>query len=186
MRSPKHLLATITAGIVVVMAIGFVVPYVLADDDGDAGGSGDGYSDTRQGAAGDPGGTAGPEDQGAAEPAPPRLTEPRESPTPAEPSQEALEIAGLWAEAWVDHSEGDTVEEWLSGLRPYTTQEYLAVMESVDPANIPAEEVTGEPEAATSYVNSVEAEVPTDGPTLRITVVNTGAGWRVAHYEQAG
>jgi hypothetical protein len=59
-------------------------------------------------------------------------------------------------------------------------------MSTVDPRNIPASKVTGAPTATTSYTSSVDVEISTDGPKLTITVVNTGAGWRVAHYGQAG
>jgi hypothetical protein len=88
--------------------------------------------------------------------------------------------------AWVNHPDGITNQQWLEGLRPFTTEEYLPVMSTVDPRNIPASKVTGVPTATTSYTSSADVEIPTDGPKLTITVVNTGAGWRVAHYGQAG
>jgi hypothetical protein len=55
----------------------------------------------------------------------------------------------------------------------------------VDPGNIPASKVTGEPTVVNSFTSSLEVEIPTDGPKLSITVVSTTAGWRVTHYGQA-
>jgi hypothetical protein len=61
-------------------------------------------------------------------------------------------------------------------------------MRSVDPGNIPASKVMGEPTpiTSTSYTSSVVVEIPTDKLKLSITVVSTDAGWRVSQYDQAG
>ena len=58
-------------------------------------------------------------------------------------------------------------------------------MSTVDPANIPASRVTGEPTAGTSYTSSVQLIIPTDGPKLSITVLRSDVGWRVSDYVQA-
>ena len=55
----------------------------------------------------------------------------------------ALSVAGRWVAAWVDHPQGITSQQWVDGLRPFTTDEYLGVLTGVDPANIPASRVTG-------------------------------------------
>jgi hypothetical protein len=60
------------------------------------------------------------------------------------------------------------------------------VMASVDPANIPARQVTGPPSAINSYTSSVEVGLPTDGGRLDITVIKTPQGWRVSGYTKAG
>ena len=97
----------------------------------------------------------------------------------------ALDVARSWAIAWSNHPDGTTNEQWLAGLRPYTTDEYLPTLSGVDPANIPASRVTGAATATKVSPASVTADVPTDSLTLAITLVDTTAGWRVAGYERA-
>ena len=103
--------------------------------------------------------------------------------TSAAPSP-ALAVAARWAAAWTNHPQGGTAQEWVDGLRPYTTEEYLAVLAGVDPANIPADRVTGEPRALRVAARSVQVEVPTDTLTLVVLVVATEDGWRVAGYDR--
>lgn len=116
---------------------------------------------------------------------PTRLSQPLVTPTTAAPNGDAVRVAKEWAAAWVNHPAGITSAQWLEQLKPFTTEEYLPVMSSVDPANVPATKVTGEPTVGTSYTSSVQLTIPTDGPKLSITVVSTNAGWRVADYDQA-
>ncbi|MFC5996003.1 hypothetical protein ACFQE5_17495 [Pseudonocardia hispaniensis] len=97
----------------------------------------------------------------------------------------ALRTAAAWAAAWADHPEGITSQQWLSRLRPYTTDEYLGVLSSVDPANVPATRVTGAPTPVRVAPSSVQVTVPTDALTLVVLVVDTESGWRVAGYDQA-
>ncbi|MGH3949616.1 MAG: hypothetical protein ACRDSE_10875 [Pseudonocardiaceae bacterium] len=179
LRSPRHLIVTVVVLVVLIAAIGFIVPKVLPEGEQPAMTVGAGPSSSLAG----PGQTSTP---GQSAPPETRLTEDLSTPTSAPPAPEALAVVEKWATAWVDHPEGTTTEEWLSGLAPYTTEEYLAVMSSVDPANIPAKKVTGDPVAVNSFTSSLDADVATDGPTLRITVVSTDAGWRVASYSEAG
>lgn len=185
LRSPAHLVGTLVVLVAVVVTLGIVVPQLP----GGGGGSGPNAAtgETSRDAGDRTTGSGSDEsDSDSTEPLPTRLTEPRQTPTPDDPDPAALRVAEEWATAWVNHPEGMTIEQWLDGLRPYTTEEYLPVMSSVDLANIPATKVAGEATAATAFTSSVEAEVPTDGPTLSLTVVRTNAGWRVAHYDEAG
>ena len=109
---------------------------------------------------------------------------PRSLPTSAAPGP-ALSVAARWSAAWVDHPQGTTPQEWVDGLRPFTTDEYLGVLSGVDPANIPATSVTGKPKAVRVAARSVNVEVPTDAFTLDVLVVSTEDGWRVAGYDRA-
>jgi hypothetical protein len=78
-----------------------------------------------------------------------------------------------------------TNAQWLDGLRPYTVEEYLNTeMATVEPANIGATKVTGEPQAVESFTSSVKVKLPTDDGDLLITVIQTPDGWRVNFYEQ--
>lgn len=114
-------------------------------------------------------------------PAPQTTTAPlSEAPTAA------LVVASRWATAWVRPPEGTTAEEWREGLRATTTQEYLGVLGSVDPTNIPSTVVTGQPRPVLVSDGSVQAEVPTDAVTLLVLVVETETGWRVAGYDRVG
>lgn len=93
----------------------------------------------------------------------------------------ALQVAGRWAAAWVRPPAGTTQQQWLQGLSATTTAEYLGVLYTVDPANIPATRVTGAPTATRVAPRSVQAEVPTDTVKLLVTVVISDAGdWRVS------
>jgi hypothetical protein len=98
---------------------------------------------------------------------------------------EALTAAERWARAWVRPAEGTSARQWLDGLRPLTTEEYLGVLSGVDPENIPATEVVGEAEAVRVADRNVQVELETDALTLRVLVVDTEAGWRVAGYDRA-
>ncbi|GAB3498492.1 hypothetical protein [Amycolatopsis cihanbeyliensis] len=184
LRSPRHLVGTLVVFVALVVATGIAAPHLFGDQDGN-GGAGAAPAGESTTASGDGPGRStrtGPEESSTL---PTRLTEPRETPTPAAPDPAALQVARQWAAAWVNHPDGMTNQQWLDGLRPYTTEEYLPVMATVELANIPASEVTGEPSAGKSYTSSVEAIVPTNGPKLKLTVVETDAGWRVGHYERA-
>jgi hypothetical protein len=191
MRSPKHLVVSLIVLAIVVTAIGVVVPKLTGSDQpnaGNTGSSGPGTSAPNQniGGGGAPG--TNPGSQPTSVPStslPTRITQPPQTPTSAPPSPQALDVMTLWAKAWVNHPQGITNAQWLDGLRPYTTEEQIAIMSTVDPTNIPATQVTGPPTPKTSYTTSVEATVPTDNGVLTITVISTPQGWRVAKYEKA-
>lgn len=179
LRSPRHLAGTAIAVAILVLAIGLVVPQVLGPKQVQkptpAGIAAESTSATTRG--GTSATSSGPMST--------RLTAPLVQPTSAAPNPDALNVAKQWALAWVNHPAGITNAQWLDGLRPYTTEEFLPQMSTVDPNNIPASRVTGEPTATQSFTSSVQALVPTDGPKLSITVAQTPAGWRVTEYDQA-
>lgn len=104
---------------------------------------------------------------------------------PSQAPPAALTAATKWTQAWAKHPEGTTTETWVKGLRPWTTDEYLSVLSTVDPANVPATKVTGSARAVAVSPKSVRAEVPTDALTLLVLVTETGGEWRVAGYDRA-
>jgi hypothetical protein len=180
LRSPKHLIGTLVFLAVLFTALGIVLPKVV------------GKAKATPGPAGTTTSVSTPHSPGIAAPVPAtstlptRLSGPVTTPTTAPPNFDALRVAKEWANAWVNHPAGMTSEQWLNGLRPYTTEEFLAAkMASIDPANIPATKVTGEPVVGQSFADSVQLTITTDGPKLSITVVTTNAGWRVTAYDQA-
>ena len=125
---------------------------------------------------------------GAAVPAPtapPELT-PRTLPVSAAPPA-ALTVARAWTTAWADHPPGVTAARWSAGLAPFTTAEYLPVLASVDPANVPGTRVTGAAQAVEVRPESLRVQVPTDAVRLELLLVQVAPGdWRVAGYDRAG
>ncbi|MEV6874034.1 hypothetical protein [Amycolatopsis sp. NPDC051128] len=178
LRSPRHLMGTLVFLAILVTALGILLPKVVGKPQAKAAAP----PGTTTSAHATPPGVAAPVPTSNL---PTRLSAPLVTPTSAAPNNDAIRVAKEWAAAWVNHPAGITSEQWLANLKPFTTEEYLPVMSSVDPANIPATKVTGEPQVGTSYTSSVQLTIPTDGPKLSITVVNTNAGWRVADYDQA-
>ena len=188
MRSPRHLIVTFLVVFAVVLTIGLVVPRVLGTAGGGSTATGAGTTDSTNPTAAAPATGTAPVAATTTVPQgslPTRITAPSQAATPAPPAARAMEVANRWAKAWVNHPKGVTTEQWLNGLRDFTTEEQLAVMSSVDPENIPATAVTGAGVATSSYTTSVNVNVPTNGGTVSILVIATPQGWRVAHYEQA-
>lgn len=97
----------------------------------------------------------------------------------------AVEVAARWSAAWLRPAEGVTGPQWMEGLRPFTTDEFLGQFATVDPANIPATRLTGEPQPVRVAANSVQVDVPTDALTLRVLVVLTeDRVWRVSGFDR--
>lgn len=172
LRSPRHLVVTVLVLVGLLTVIGLLLPRLVAQD-----GTLPAASTTSQ----TPTGT-----EDLQRPPPTRETRLTTTltPTSAPPDPVAVATAGKWAAAWVNHPKGTTGEEWLARLRPYTTEEYLAVLRTVDPRNIPADKVTGKPAPVNSSDKQVDVRVTTDGPTLIITMIETADGWRVAQYTE--
>jgi hypothetical protein len=195
MRSPRHLVVTIVVVGALVLTVGLIVPRLTGSNQPSPGAAanlgGTSSTTTRTGTPGSgsgQGNSPGAGQNPTTNPTsslPTRQTAPAQTPTSAPPAPKALEIATAWAKAWVNHPDGVSTEQWLTGLKPYTTEEQIAVMSTVDPRNIQATAITGEPTVKVSYTTSVEATIPTNAGVLDITVIARPDGWRVAHYEQA-
>ncbi|MEV6609242.1 hypothetical protein [Kutzneria sp. NPDC051319] len=181
LRSPRHLITFV----IIVVALGIVVASVIpkAPSSGSAQPAGDTTTDS----AGATGSSSGQSPTTTTTTAQTRLTSPLLNPTPAPPSPQALDVALKWVKAWVNHPAGITAQQWLDQLKPYTTDEFLPQMGSVDPANVPATKVTGAAVSVDSTTSSVVADVSTDGGTIQVTVITTPSqGWRVSKYDKAG
>lgn len=105
---------------------------------------------------------------------------------PVEVPGEALLVAEAWVRAFLTAPEGITSEQWAEQMRPYTTDESLAILRSVDPVNVPQAQVIGKPQSVSSGAGKAEVDVPTTTVVVRLLLVPTSAGWRVAGFEQAG
>jgi hypothetical protein len=71
-------------------------------------------------------------------------------------------------------------------LRPYTTDDLFPQLQSIDPANVPAAQIIEAPRTVSVGASSAEVDVPTTAVVVRLLLVSTPAGWRVASYERAG
>jgi hypothetical protein len=177
LRSPLRLAVTTVLVIAVVVGATFAIAAL------GPGRAGSGPADASGGpASGGRGSAAARTPTPTVLPPVPELTP---SPLPLSAAPEAaVEVAARWAGAWVRPRPGTTAQEWLDGLRSTTTDEYLGVLSGVDPDNIPATRVTGEPRPVRVAARSVQVEVPTDSLKLRVLVVRTEDGWRVAGYDR--
>jgi hypothetical protein len=180
LRSPRHLAITALVLAVVATVIGFVMP----DDANPVAAQ---LSTTRPA-------TKPPSSAGSAGQTTSRATStPRSSlpavtttpPSSAPPAPEALNVANAWARAWVNHPPGMTSQDWVAQLAPLTTEEFIPQLSTVDPANIPSTAVTGPPTPTSSTARAVEADVPTDGAVLHLTLIATPEGWRVSAYNRS-
>lgn len=177
LRSPGRL--AFTAVVLAGLVFGLVLLGDSVDDDGGggliAGGPQERWDSGGSGVSATPTPTMLP---------PVRALTPQQLPVDQAPPQ-ALEAARVWTSAWVNHPEGITAQQWMAGLRPYTTDEFLGVLAGVDPRNVPASRVTGSAVPVRVSPKSVEVVVPTDTLRLRVLVVETDVGWRVSRYERA-
>jgi hypothetical protein len=182
LRSPKHLASACIVLAILVIGLGIVLPQTLGNKVAPtpADPFGASPSSSPRTAAGIP-----ITSSATTSSLPTRLSAPLLTPSPSAPSPDGLKVAKQWATAFVTHPDGITNAQWQDGLRPFTTEEGMTETKEVEPGNIPATEVIGEPRAVKSFSKSLEAEVSTNGPTLVITVVDTGSGWRVSHYNSA-
>lgn len=173
LRSPKHLLAAVVLFGGLATGIGLLLPEPQLNSPQQRG--------SEQATTEVPNDDAIAAERRAAK-APPTISVPQAGPAPAAPSPEGLAAAEAWGRAWVDHPPGTDSQQWLQRLRPYTTDEFITVMSSVDPANVPSTEVSGPAAPLESTSGSMDVRLPTNAGDLEILVIRTGQGWKVADY----
>lgn len=181
LRSPRHLITAVVVFVVAVAVLAIATAKLSGPKPLPAAATGTETStSTTENVAQPPPPSTAPTTSG---PLPTRLPAPP-SPSTAAPDPQALDIAVRWTTAWANHPAGVSTYQWLQGMRPYTTEEYMTIMESIDPANVPATKVTGPATAISAVAGSIDVRVPTDGGPLAVTLIKTGDGWRVTHYDQ--
>lgn len=182
LRSPKHLASACIVLAILVIGLGVVLPQTLNNKVAPTPADPFAASPTSSSRS-----TAGIPitSSTTSSPLPTRLSAPLLTPSSAPPNADGLKVAKQWATAFVSHPDGITTAQWQDGFRPFTTEEGMTKTNEVEPGNIPASRVIGEPQAIRSSPKSLDAEVSTDGPKLIITVVDTGSGWRVSQYNSA-
>lgn len=87
---------------------------------------------------------------------------------------DAVETAESFAAAWVDTS-GKSQQDWHEEVAPYATEDVQTQLEVTEPENVPAEEITGEPQASGNNV-----EIETDGGLLILRLSSHTGSWLVA------
>lgn len=171
LRSPKHLVGAVVLIGVVVTAVGFLLPEQTTVRPRGADRS----------ASGRPAA-----EQPPPKPSPPSFRPPTGAPAPSAPDPEGLAVAEKWGQQWVNHPPGVDRAQWAERLRPYTSDEFLPLMSSVDPANVPAKAITGPVTSMRSSGSSMDVRLPTDAGDIRVQVIRAPQGWRVAGYNEVG
>lgn len=174
LRSPRHLAASIVIFVVLVVALGVIIPKVL--DRNKAPTVAAGQSTSVQ-----PNQVGQLPSSGVSLPT--KVAPPSNSAQAAPPAADAQLVAELWAENWIKPPPDNDVNKWLAQLRPYTTEEFLAHMATIDPKNVPTK-ITQRVVQKKSYVSSADYEVGTDVGKVLITLIKLSPRneWRVNSY----
>lgn len=115
----------------------------------------------------------------------PSVSRPLTAASPAsKPALEAFKTGVNWTRAWLKHPIGTLNPQWVVGLAPFTTDELLGQLRSVEPANVPSTFISSAPKLREVQASSVKLEIATNGAMLRLTVISTPAGWRVSAYDK--
>lgn len=181
LRSPRHLATTV--GAVAVLGAGVTMASAAVRPDPPQAAATSSTSTTTMTTTSPtappswPGGTSG-------EPAPsttstttgrPTSTPPTGTPTAgtnvASPTDHAVVAAREFMARWVTHPAGMTSQQWAAQLAPFVVPESRVMLESVDPTNIPATQVTGDPAVTAETTSVVEANVATDGGTVHLVLL---------------
>lgn len=108
------------------------------------------------------------------------------APQPVQAPAEALSVAVSWVDAFLTVPDGITPARWAEQMRPYTTEEVFPQLLSVDPRNVPKGHVNGPPRSVSASEGKAEVDVPTTTMVVRLLLVPTPSGWRVAGFDKAG
>ncbi|KEI45354.1 hypothetical protein [Saccharopolyspora rectivirgula] len=175
LRSPKHLVAAV----LLVVAAGAVIAYLLPQG-------------VRTLPQAERDHTGQPVEHSAVvppvtthTPAPPTISVPTSTPAPTPPDPQGLKVVEEWGRAWVTHPPGSTKQQWLDALRPHTTDEFITVMQTVEPANA-GSAITGPVTPISSTATAMKVSLPTDIGVLNVRVIKTPDGWKVAGYDREG
>jgi hypothetical protein len=179
LRSPRHLAASIIIFVALVVALGVVIPKVL--DRKPATPTAAGQSPTSSQ------GTQVGQLPSSGASLPTKQPPPTNAASAAPPAADAQLVAELWAENWIKPPPDNDVNKWLAQLRPYTTEEFLAQMATIDPKNVP-DKLTPGVRPVRSTVSSADFEVSTDLGKVVITLIKLSPSneWRVNGYTKAG
>ncbi len=181
LRSPTHLIATIIGVVALVATISIVAEKAVGSKNGTTAG---GATVTTAPATSGGGNQIGVlPATGTTTPLPTKAPSPTAAATSAPVSPDAQLVAEQWIDAWLDHPPGTTNAKWLAKLKPYTSDELLPTLQSVDPANVP-KEIKSKVTASRSTTDSVDFEADLETGKLVVTVAKLPEGWRVHKYSR--
>lgn len=98
---------------------------------------------------------------------------------PAAPPAQARTAAEGFARAWT-RPYLDQIT-WLAGVVPYASPSYTRLLATVDPSNVPGNEITGPLTDVRSTTGVAVFDAPTDQGILRITCNPQQGRWVVTH-----
>lgn len=75
---------------------------------------------------------------------------------------------------------GPAAAQWRADVRPYAVPGYADLLDTVDPANVPATRITASGRVVTATPERAEVDVGTDAGVLRVVCVRDGQRWLVA------
>ncbi|GAA2500657.1 hypothetical protein GCM10009858_43710 [Terrabacter carboxydivorans] len=73
--------------------------------------------------------------------------------------------------------------EWLSGMRPYASPEFMVQLSRADPTRVPASRVTGQPVAVQTAADTTVFRFATDGGRVDVSTKRSGASCLVNDIE---
>ncbi|GAA6525678.1 hypothetical protein [Intrasporangium sp. DVR] len=91
----------------------------------------------------------------------------------ARPGTDCLSSAARFLHEWMQSDRPQKV--WLAAMAPYATPAFLEELRSVDPANVPATKVEGEPRLVGQNGDLPIARITTDGGHLDVVLAPTGS-----------
>ncbi|MEU3457717.1 hypothetical protein ABZ671_29585 [Micromonospora sp. NPDC006766] len=98
-------------------------------------------------------------------------------PTTADPA--AAATATLFVARWARPTL--PAAQWRADVRPYAVPGYADLLNTVDPANVPATRITAPGRVVTATPERAEVDVGTDAGVLRVVCVRDGQRWLVAN-----
>jgi hypothetical protein len=130
--------------------------------------------------------TSGPAAPSSTPSAPSRTVTPPAPETAATGTDRATIVAREFMTRWVNHLPGMSSDQWVAQLTPYVVPEFVVLLESVDPTNIPATAVTGDPIVTAESSSVVEVDVPTNGGVVHLVLLaQPDQTWLVRSYDLA-
>lgn len=90
--------------------------------------------------------------------------------------QSATAAAFAFVRAW--SSDGASRDAWYAAMERWASPELLRSLASTDPAQVPADRVTGGARLVSSARTSATVVVPTDGGDVLVTLSASGGGWK--------
>ncbi|HEX6501246.1 MAG TPA: hypothetical protein VF054_19770 [Micromonosporaceae bacterium] len=100
------------------------------------------------------------------------------SPSPSANGVEPQVVAMAFARAWLAH-QNVTAAQWHFRLARYATDDLSQKLRGVDPAQVPADRLTGDPEVVDRADSYAQVRIPVDSGVLDLRVVLVDGRWLV-------